>query len=225
MKMFYETDCINLSDAEMLERQRVANLAEYDRYLRDYHRDLEPSIWFEDGRCFTTWFKGPVNEFFSSSFKPGGSSYGETEDTMRRGGHRVNNTVVWLNGNRAIAEVMCILTIRSKVKGDWFDGQVWGRMHYRAEKREGKWGLVYFEGIYEYDRLDAVFHDCDVEIPREELLTYRNNNFYMAYRQNQDQGRVLRSDEWVGPDKPETFRRLYEESSRWFFGEDADIVN
>lgn len=220
MKMFYDVDIVNLSDSEMLDRQRVAALCEYDRYLRDYNRGLEPSLWFDDGTCFTTWFKGPVHEFFSSSFRPGGIDYDSYEDTMRRGGHRVNNTVVWLNGNRAVAEVMCTLTIRSKIRGEWFDGAVCGKMHYRAEKRDGKWGLVYFEGIYENDRLDPVFHDCKVKVPKNELMQFRNNNFYQAWRQKEDQGKVLNAEEWAGPDKPETLQRLYEESSKWFYGEE-----
>ncbi|MCD8133548.1 MAG: hypothetical protein LUE19_06815 [Clostridiales bacterium] len=141
MKMFYDVDIVNLSDSELLDRQRVAALCEYDRYLRDYNRELEPTLWFEDGTCFTTWFRGDVNEFFRSSFRPGGTDYDSYEDTMRRGGHRVNNTVVWMNKDRAVAEVMCTLTIRTKIKGEWFDGAVCGKMHYRAEKRDG-WGLV-----------------------------------------------------------------------------------
>ena len=134
----------------------------------------------------------------------------------------MNNTVVWLHGNRAVAEVMCTLTIRSKIRGEWFDGAVCGKMHYRAEKRDGKWGLVYFEGIYENDRLDPVFHNCEVKIPKEELMQFRNNNFYQAWRQKEDQGRVLNSEEWAGPDKPETLKRLYEESSKWFYGEEQE---
>ncbi|MCD7864748.1 MAG: hypothetical protein LUG54_01750 [Clostridiales bacterium] len=222
MKMFYDVDIVNLSDSELLDRQRVAALCEYDRYLRDYNRELEPTLWFEDGTCFTTWFRGDVNEFFRSSFRPGGTDYDSYEDTMRRGGHRVNNTVVWMNKGRAVAEVMCTLTIRTKIKGEWFDGAVCGKMHYRAEKRDGKWGLVYFEGIYENDRLDPVFHDCSVKVPREELMQFRNNNFYQAWRQKQDQGRVLNMDDWAGPDRPDTLQRLYQESSRWFYGEDSE---
>lgn len=222
MKMFYDVDIVNLSDSEFLDRQRVAALCEYDRYLRDYNRELEPTLWFEDGTCFTTWFRGDVNEFFRSSFRPGGTDYDSYEDTMRRGGHRVNNTVVWMNKGRAVAEVMCTLTIRTKIKGEWFDGAVCGKMHYRAEKRDGKWGLVYFEGIYENDRLDPVFHDCSVKVPREELMQFRNNNFYQAWRQKQDQGRVLNMDDWAGPDRPDTLQRLYQESSRWFYGEDSE---
>ncbi len=65
MKMFYEVDNINLSDAQMVERARVAALAEYDRYLRDYRlTEIEETLWYDDGEAFTGWFRGNIRDFF-----------------------------------------------------------------------------------------------------------------------------------------------------------------
>lgn len=60
--------------------------------------------------------------------------------------HRVNDSIVWLNGSRAIAEVMAFPDFRTKMGTEWVDLQCWARFHYRAEKRNGRWGIVYFEG-------------------------------------------------------------------------------
>ncbi len=136
---------------------------------------------------------------------------------MWRSTHKINNTVVWLNGDKAVAEVLCDLIFRRKVDGDWFDSQTMGRMHYRAEKREGKWGLVYFAGIYEWGRMDPVFHDCNVRIPREELLKYRDHDFYRYYAAASQGQELFLPDEQPGPDRPETIEAIYKVTSQWFF--------
>lgn len=95
------------------------------------------------------------------------------------------------------------------------DLQCWCRFHYRVEKREGKWGIVYFEGIYEKDRMDPVFQDTNVQISRDCLTGYRPINWNMAFRRTEFKGGVSDDSRWAGDDKPETIRKLYEESSRW----------
>ena len=220
MKMFYDVENINISDSELIEKMKVAALCEYDRYLRDYGLGrIEETLWWDDGSAFMTWFKGNIREFFASN--PGLGKHPEVQPDplkkLRRGTHKVNNTVVWLNGDKAVGETMCVLWFRYKIDGDWFDGQTWGRMHYRAEKRNGVWKLLHFTGIYEWDRMDPVFQDCEVIIPRETLLAYRDNNMNMAYRQEKNNGELKNYEEWPGPDRPETIQKLYEETSEWFY--------
>ena len=41
MKMFYELPMGNLSDAEMMDKARVRELVEYDRYCRVYSHFAE----------------------------------------------------------------------------------------------------------------------------------------------------------------------------------------
>jgi len=211
MKMFWELPMGNLSDAEMLDKMRVRELVETDRYCRDYSLfEKERTCWFDDGEVFATWFKGPIDEFLQKS---GRKDKGPSA-------HKIFNTMVWLNGNRAIAECICKIAYRFEVEGELLDLEVNSRLHFRAEKREGRWGLVYFEGIYEKDRMDPVFSDSTWSIPRDDVKQFRPNNWFQCYRlakYNADPfgGGLKNSAEWAGPDKPETIQRLYEESSRW----------
>lgn len=213
MKMFYELPMGNLSDAEMMDKARVRELVEYDRYCRDYsHFAEERACWFDDGEVFATWFKGPINEFIEKSSRKDKSP----------SAHKIFNTVVWLNGTRAIAECLCTITFRVLLGEELVDLQVWSRLHFRAEKRDGKWGLLYFEGIYEKDRIDPVFSDSSFVIPREELQKFRPCNWNQCYRlavysADPFGGGLANADLWAGPDKPETIQRLYDESSRWLF--------
>lgn len=213
MRMFYELPMGNLSDAELLDKARVRELVEYDRYCRDYgHFAEERQCWFEDGQVFASWFKGPIDEFLAKS-----SRKDKTPST-----HKIYNTPVWLNGNRAVAECICVINFRTELEGELVDLNVWSRLHFRVEKRDGKWGLVYFEGIYERDRLDPAFGDSTFCISREELRKFRPCNWNQCARLSKYNGDpfgggLKNADEWAGPDKPETVLRLYEESSNWIF--------
>lgn len=219
MKMFYELPMANLSDEEILEKEKIRQLAEYERYCCDYgHKEEQISLWFEDGKIFTTWFKGNVMDYFHAS--PVKRKPDARRDAIGCHGHRVNNTVVWLNGNRAVAELICMLNFRVNLGGEWVDLSCMCRMHYRIEKRAGRWGIVYFEGIYEKDRMDPVFGDSHFAIPRETLMKYRSNNWNMAARRDLSEGELKYADEWAGPDKPETIEKLYRDSSEWIYEEE-----
>lgn len=214
MKYFWELEMVNLSDEEILTKAHIRNLVEYDRYCCDYgHKDEERKLWFMDGQLFTTWFRGSITDYLSST----SASTGQQPEPhpMEHHAHRINNTVVWLKGSKAIAEVLCTLNFRTRLGWEWVDLQCWCRMHYRVENRDGHWGIVYFEGIYEKDRIDPVFGDSQFAIPREVLQQYRPNNWNMAVRRDLFGNGLRNAGEWAGPDRPETIERLYRESSEW----------
>ena len=115
-----------------------------------------------------------------------------------------------------------MITFRVELDGEPVDLCVHSRLHFRAEKREGKWGLVYFEGIYERDRIDPIFGDSNFFIPREELKKFRSCNWNQCarlalYSADPFGGGLANADQWCGADKPETIQRLYNESSEWLF--------
>jgi len=211
LKMFYEYPVGNGSAEDIVNKQNVRELIEFDRYCRDYSLfEQERSCWWDDGEVFATWFKGPIDEFIKHS----------GAESKTPSNHKINNTLVWLNGDRAVAECLCMIAFRTELGGELVDLHSWCRLHFRAEKREGRWGLLYFEGIYEKDRIDPVFSDNRWEAPKAELTQFRPINWNMCYRLtrfNADAhgGGLKNSDSWCGADKPETVQRLYEESSRW----------
>jgi len=200
---------------EMVDKANIRELVETDRYCRDYgHFVQERACWFDDGQVYASWFKGPIDEFIEKS-----SRKDKSPST-----HKICNVMVWLNGNRAIAECICKIGFRTNLGNEPVDLVVDSRLHFRAEKRDGKWGLVYFEGIYERDRLDPVFGDSTFAIPREELQQFRPCNWNQCYRlakYNADPfgGGLQNADDWAGADKPETVERLYKESSEWIFAQ------
>ena len=215
MKMFWELPMGNCSDEEMLDKMRIRELVETDRYCRDYsHFEKEAECWHDDGTVFATWFKGPIKEFLANSARPGKAP----------SSHKIDNVMVWLKGKRAIAECICTIDYRLTMDDELLDLQVLTRLHFRVEKRDGRWGLVYFEGIYEKDRMFPVFGDSTWFIPREKLQEFRPINWNQTYRLARGVDAfgkgIENAQDWAGPDKPETIRRLYEDSSRWIGMED-----
>ena len=211
---FFELPMGNIKEKDIMEKTRVRELVEYERYCTDYGlNEQREKCWFQDGKIFTTWFKGNVKDYFKA--KP--TKNVEKTDEKESHGHRINNTMVWINGDKAIAEIMCVLNFRTCLENKWVDIQCNSRMHYRVEKRNGEWGIVYMEGIYEKDRMDSVFGKEPLYIKREQLEKYRSNNFYMAARRDLYEGGLKYSNEWAGKDKPETIKKLYDESSKWIF--------
>jgi hypothetical protein len=209
--MFYELPIGNCSNDEMIEKNKIRELIEFERYCRDYsYFEQERACWWDDGQVFATWFKGSVDDFLNCSIAKNKSP----------SCHKINNTIVWMNGDKAIAECLCMITFRTKLGYEPVDLHSWCRLHYRVEKRDDKWGILYFEGIYEKDRIDPVFSDSRWFVPREELTKFRPINWNMCFRLTNyaadSHGRgIENSEEWCGVDKPETIRKLYEESSIW----------
>lgn len=219
MKWFYELNNRNLSREDEMDVMRIKELVEYERYCTDYGlKKQQTELWFEDGRIVTTWFDGLFADYqkaHPTSLNDFGEPMPEDKKIRHIVNHRVNSTVVWKKDDRAIAELLCFLNFRAKIGWEWMDIQCWCRMHYRVEKREGKWGIVYFEGIYEKDRMDPVFMDSRLVIPREKLMTYRPNNWNMALRRGVFEGGSSDPGKWAGPDKKETIEDIYMESSRF----------
>ena len=222
---------VNLSDEEMIEKARVKELVEFERYCRDYAdygtEEAEWNLWFDDARIVTTWHDGGKDTFMRT---PGSFTYPKTKTPDEEGvidsfHHRANNTLVWLKGTRAIAEYLCCMVSRRKVNGEWMDTQVMARMHYRAEKREGKWGLVFMDVIYEQDRMDPVFQDAAFTMPREVVKKHRNINWNMSGAGDYAKpgtGRKHRDEALLyGYDLPEQVNELYAESTRWLKGEEV----
>lgn len=188
---FYELPMGNIENKEIIEKQKIRELVEYERYCTDYGlKEQREKCWFKDGEIFTTWFKGKVTDYFNA--KP--TKRENKPDEKESHGHKINNTVVWLKDKKAIAEIICTLTFRTCLDGKWVDIQCNSRMHYRVEKRDGVWGIVYMEGIYEKDRMDSVFGDEPFYIKKEQLEKYRSNNFNMAARRDLYEGGLKYSE-------------------------------
>jgi hypothetical protein len=106
------------------------------------------TVWHPDGRMMATWTQGTCEEFIAIS-----------KEARAKGVnilHFLGGISVDLAGHRAISQTKMTISQRAEVEGVLCDVVCTGRFYDFLEKRQGRWGLVLRQPIYEKDRLDPV---------------------------------------------------------------------
>jgi len=168
------------------------------------------TVWHADGRMMATWTQGTVEEFIAMS-----------RAGIEKGVnilHFLGGTSVDVNDSRAIAQTKMTISQRAVVDGALCDATCTGRFYDFFEKREGRWGLVLRQPIYEKDRLDPVDPSATLALDRELLASFPEGYRHLAYLQTR-LGYPVKKDMpglW-GP----TVEALYARGRTWLEGEAA----
>ena len=138
-----------MTNEEIGDRLAIRELAENWALFRDARRwDRFRELWHEDGRMITSWVQGTVEDFIKASQ----AGY----DKGVRFLHFLGGTTIDLKGARAIAQTKMTISQRVVIDGVLCDVVLTGRFYLFIEKRNGRWGLILFQPIFEKDRLDPV---------------------------------------------------------------------
>ena len=165
------------------------------------------TVWHDDGFMMATWFQGPAADFIRVSRE--GFERG-VNILHFLGGHTVD-----LAGNRAISQTKMTILQRAPVHGVECDIACIGRFYDFMEKREGRWGIVLRQPIYEKDRLDPVDPAATLELDPEVLGRFPAGYRHLAYAQTQIGYDVKRDmPGLVGPG----VERLYRRGAEWLAG-------
>ena len=140
------------------------------------------SVWHDDGWMTATWFQGPAAEFVRVSqagFEAGVNIL-----------HFLGGTVSTLSsgtgaGDRAIAQTKMQIMQRSDVHGVTADVTCTGRFYDFLAKRDGRWGIVRRQPIYEKDRLDLVNPAAQLSLEPKLLGSFPVGYRHLAYLQFQ----------------------------------------
>src|SRR5436190_3079623 len=122
------------------------------------------TVWHDDGRMMATWFQGPADDFIRVS-----------REGFERGVqilHTLSGTSVDVAGTRAIAQTKMAILQRADVHGVACDVTCHGRFYDFLEQRDGRWGIVLRQPIYEQDRLDPVDPAADLELDADKLARW-----------------------------------------------------
>lgn len=131
------------SAEDMLEKFRVRELVEYERFCRDNALwDSMLACFAQDSRVEISWYQGSGQGFVEASKK-----------MKAKAPHKLNNTLVWLNGTHAASVTMGSIHIRRRMGGTWVDLVSQVRFLYTARKEQGVWKIVTMNCIYEQDSL------------------------------------------------------------------------
>jgi hypothetical protein len=165
------------------------------------------TTWHDDGRMMATWFQGSPDEFIRVSR--------EGFDRGVRILHFLGGTSIELEGARAVAQTKMTISQRAEVEGVLCDVVCTGRFYDFLERRDGRWGLVLRQPIYEKDRLDPVTPGAAPVLEAALLESFPEGYRHLAYVQS-------RIGYHVKPDMPgltgEAVEALYDRGAAWLAG-------
>jgi ketosteroid isomerase-like protein len=193
-----------VSDDERLIRELVQNWALW-RDAGDWERFA--TVWHDDAVMMATWFKGPAADFIRVSragFERGVSIL-----------HFLGGTSVDVDGGRAIAQTKMTISQRAEVEGVLCDVVCTGRFYDFLERRDGRWGIVLRQPIYEKDRLDPVDPAATLALDPDRLALFPAGYRHLGYAQSSIGFDVKRDMPGLtGP----VVEDLYRRGARWLEG-------
>ena len=169
------------------------------------------TVWHPEGFMMATWFQGPAADFIRVSRE--GFERG-VNILHFLGGHSVD-----LAGDRAISQTKVTILQRAAVHGVECDIACIGRFYDFMEKREGGWGIVLRQPIYEKDRMDPVDPSARLELDPDLLGSFPEGYRHLAYLQSQN-GFTVKPD--MPGLKGAEVEALYARGRRWLEGGPPD---
>lgn len=194
----------DLSADKLAIRETVENWVLY-RDAGDWERFA--TVWHPDGWMTATWFQGPAKDFIEASrqlFNQGGNIL-----------HLLGGWTCDISGNRAISQVKMTINQRAAVDGVLVDVVCFGRFYDFFEKRDGRWGIVRRQPIYEKDRLDPVDPSAVLHLDLDPLTRFPEGYRHLGYLQAKNGFTV--KDDLPGLRGPEV-EKLYDEGKAWLDG-------
>jgi hypothetical protein len=170
------------------------------------------TVWHADGRMMATWFQGGFEEFIKVN-----------DEGWARGVrilHFLGGSSIDVSGHRAIAQTKMTISQRAPVEGVICDVLCTGRFHDFIEKRDGRWGLVLRQPIYEKDRLDPVDPAAELVLDKDLLARFPEGYRHLAYLQSKI-GYKVKTD-MPGIEGPE-LDKLYARGAAWLKGEPLGV--
>ena len=166
------------------------------------------TVWHDDGRMMATWFQGPADDFIRVS-----------REGFERGVSILHFLGGWsaeVAGDRGISQTKMTINQRAEVHGVLCDVICTGRFYDFVERRDGRWGIVLRQPIYEKDRLDPVDPAASLELDPALLERFPAGYRHLAYLQTQN-GFSVKPD-MPGLQGPEV-EALYARGAAWLAGE------
>jgi hypothetical protein len=166
------------------------------------------ALWHDDGWMSATWFQAPAADFVRARRE----GWEKGVSIIHFQGAHTSDVV----GNRAIAQTKMTISQRAPVEGVLCDVLCTGRFYDFFEKREGKWGLVRRQPIYEKDRMDPVDPSEKLELDQTILARFPEGYKHLAYLQTKV-GYKVKEEGMPGLKGPEV-EQLYAEGEAWLKG-------
>ena len=165
------------------------------------------TVWHEDGWMSATWFQGPAADFIRVSRE----GWDKGVSIL----HFLGGISIDLAGTRAISQTKMTISQRATVHDVACDVVCTGRFYDFLEKRDGRWGVVWRQPIYEKDRIDPIDPAATLNLDAQVLAGFPEGYRHLAYIQEQIGYRVKRN--MPGLKGPEV-QALYAKGQAWLDG-------
>jgi hypothetical protein len=196
-------------DASLADRILIRELVDDWVVSRDAGDwDRFRGVWHEDGWMMATWTQGGFEHFIRM-----------TDEGRKKGVsilHFQGAHSSAINGDRAIAQTKMTISQRAAVHGVVCDVVCTGRFYDFIERRNGRWGMVLRQPIYEKDRMDPVDPAAKLSLDPELLARFPEGYRHLAYLQTQIGYPVKDDMPGLWGEKVEA---LYARGRRWLAGE------
>ena len=171
------------------------------------HWDRFRTVWHDDGVMMATWFQGSADDFIRVSkvgWEKGVSIL-----------HFLGGISIDLAGSRAVSQTKMTISQRGDVDGVACDIVCTGRFYDFLEKRDGRWGMVLRQPIYEKDTIVPVSPSARLDLDPDLLARFPAGYHHLAYIQTRI-GYTVKPD-MPGLKGPEV-ERLYARGESWLAG-------
>jgi SnoaL-like domain len=165
------------------------------------------TVWHADGMMMATWFQGSFEDFIRVS-KEG---WDKGVSIL----HFLGGISIELDGQRAIAQSKMTISQRSKIEGELADVVCTGRFYDFLERRNGRWGIVLRQPIYEKDSIAPVDPAAHMVLDKTLLERFPVGYRHLAYLQTQI-GYKVKAD--MPGLKGEKVEALYALGAAWLKG-------
>jgi hypothetical protein len=196
--------------AGLLDRLAIRELVDNWMMWRDARIwEPIPALFHEGGRLMTTWGGQSTQDEFAVAAQAGF----ERGDRML---HSNGGTTVEVVGHRGVSQTKLRIMQRGVLEGVLCDVTCIGRDYDFVEKRDGRWGFILRQPIYERDFVEPVDPSLSVHLDQERLARYPEGYARLAYLQESLGYRIIPTmPVHTGPD----LEALYEQGAAWLRGE------
>ncbi|MFD0019912.1 nuclear transport factor 2 family protein [Streptomyces sp. NPDC058382] len=170
--------------------------------------DRMRNCYWPDSRVNLSWYRGTGPGFVEASEAMAGRGDASV--------HRLSPPVVRIVADRAFVELPAGIELRTDIEGVAVDIVSYTRIVHRLERRDGRWGILRLDCVYERDTIGPVLPGSHVAIAPDDLAPYRASYAILAWHLARRGYEV--SPGLLGDDRPGETAAFYAETLKWLNG-------